>query len=96
MAINVDFEEIRGNADDLRQEAEDIREIITNCKSILEELNGNGFEGQTAQGFDDKFIESEKDLEQAAELIDSFADSLDTSEDNFEEMDQEMASKIGE
>ncbi len=94
MAVNVDFEELREKAGEMRSESEDLREIISNGEEILNSLVDNGFEGQTAQAFLDKYEDTKSDLESAAEFLDSVGEALDETADNFEEMDQELASSI--
>ncbi len=94
MAINVDAEDLREKAESLRSEADDLREIIANGKSLLEALVDAGFEGAAAQAFIDKYDEVTPDLENAAELLDSVGDALDDTAQNFEDMDDEIASSI--
>ncbi len=94
MAINVDAEDLREKAESLRSEADDLREIITNGKSLLEALVDAGFEGAASQAFIDKYDEVTPDLEKAADLLESVGDALDDTAQNFEDMDDEIASSI--
>lgn len=94
MAINVDAEDLREKAESLSSEADDLREIIKNGKDLLEALVDAGFEGATSQAFIDKYDEVTPDLESAAELLDSIGEALSDTAQNFEDMDDDLASSI--
>lgn len=94
MAIQVSPDELRDKADEFRTNMEEQKDIITDSKSLLDELVDDGFEGETSQAFIDKFEELEPDLTAAAELLGEIADALDQAAENFEELDAEMASSL--
>ncbi len=94
MAITVEFDEIRDCADNFRENGDELRDIINEAENMLNELVGGGFEGAAADAFVAKFEELKPGLEDAASLFDEIGDALDTTADNFEELDSDMASSI--
>lgn len=95
MAIQVSPEDIREKADEFKTNMDEQLDIIKDSKSLLEELVDDGFEGATSEAFIAKFDELEPDLQAAAELLGEIAEALDQAADNFEELDEEMASSLG-
>lgn len=95
MAIQVTPDELRDKADEFNSNMEEQLDIITDSKSLLDELVDDGFEGATSDAFIAKFEELEPDLRAAAELLGEIAEALDQAADNFEELDEEMASSLG-
>ncbi|WOO89902.1 WXG100 family type VII secretion target [Mollicutes bacterium LVI A0078] len=94
MAISVTPDELRDKADEFRTNMDEQKDIISDSKSLLDELVDDGFEGATSQAFIDKFEELEPDLIAAAELLGEIAEALDQAADNFEELDEEMAGSL--
>lgn len=94
MAISVTPDELRDKADEFRTNMDEQKDIISDSKSLLDELVDDGFEGVTSQAFIDKFEELEPDLIAAAELLGEIAEALDQAADNFEELDEEMAGSL--
>ncbi len=94
MAISVTPDELRDKADEFRTNMDEQKDIISDSKSLLDELVDDGFEGATSQAFIDKFEELEPDLVAAAELLGEIAEALDQAADNFEELDEEMAGSL--
>ncbi len=95
MAIQVSPDELRDKADEFRTNMDEQLDIISDSKSLLDQLVDDGFEGATSDAFIAKFEELEPDLKTAAELLGEIADALDQAADNFEELDAEMASSLG-
>lgn len=94
MAIQVSPDELRDKADEFTTNMEEQKDIVSDCKSLLEELVDDGFEGETSQAFIDKFEELEPDLIAAADLLGEIAAALEQAATNFEELDAEMASSL--
>lgn len=94
MAISVSPDELRDKADEFRTNMDEQKDIISDSKSLLDELVDDGFEGATSQAFIDKFEELEPDLTAAAELLGEIAEALDQAAENFEELDLDMAGSL--
>lgn len=94
MAISVTPDELRDKADEFRTNMDEQKDIISDSKSLLDELVDDGFEGATSQAFIDKFEALEPDLIAAAELLGEIAEALDQAASNFEDLDEEMAGSL--
>lgn len=94
MAISVSPDELRDKADEFRTNMDEQLDIISDSKSLLDQLVDDGFEGATSDAFIAKFEELEPALKEAAELLGEIGDALDQAADNFEELDAEMASSL--
>ncbi len=95
MAIQVTPDELRDKADDFRSNCEEQLDIIDDSENLLQELMDDGFEGATAQAFQDKFEELKPDLIAAANLLEEIAEALDQTAQNFEDLDSDMAGSLG-
>lgn len=94
MAIQVTPDELRDKADDFKTNCEEQLDIIDDSESLLQELIDDGFEGATAKAFQDKFEALKPELKAAANLLTEISDALNKAAENFEEMDNDMASAL--
>jgi WXG100 family type VII secretion target len=94
MKIIVTPEEMRSNASNIRTEKANFEQCISSMRSIVNSMSGV-FEGQAATAYKNNFDSYNAQFTQFGELIESFAQKLDSSAATFEETDQGMAGSMG-
>lgn len=92
MSIQIQPEEMRNKASEFQTNKDEQTQVIENCRNLLDQLVDDGFSGATADAFSSKWSELEPSLISASDLLGEIGNALKTAADNFENLDQEMAS----
>ena len=95
MKILVKAPEMRENAKSIRTEKGNFEQCITNMRTIITTMGGV-FEGEAAKAYVDNFGSYEAQFKAFGDLIESFAQKLDTAADTMEETDKTLAGMLGQ
>lgn len=95
MAIKVELEELRDEADDFGNKAEEQQSLIDECTAAVEGL-ADIWEGSSQEAFLTQWEGLAPELEKAVELLEQIKEQLNGVADTMEETDEEMASQMNQ
>ena len=93
MAINVELDELRNQADEFDNESGEQQELISRCDTLVEGLD-EMWEGSAKDAFQEQWEGLKPTLEQAVELLESISKQLNGVADTMENTDEELASSM--
>lgn len=86
-------DEVRGIANQYRQQAENVNGVVTKMDSLVSQLQGV-FEGQSCQAFVNRYAELKPGFAKTIELINEISTALDSAASAIENIDIDIASKF--
>lgn len=89
--IRMTPDQMRGRANEYRQQAEQVETVIGKMDNLLSALQGE-WEGAASQAYAARFGELRPSFVNARELIEEIARSLDAAATTLEQADQAIAS----
>ena len=95
MKIIVTPEEMRSNATSLRSEKANFEQCISSMRTIVNSMSGV-FEGEAAAAYVAIFESYNGQVTALGELLESFAQKLDTAANTMEETDGGLAASMGQ
>ena len=95
MKIIVTPEEMRSNATSLRSEKANFEQCISSMRTIVNSMSGV-FEGEAAAAYVSNFESYNGQFTAFGELLESFAQKLDTAANTMEETDGGLAASMGQ
>ena len=95
MKILVKAPEMRENAKSIRTEKGNFEQCITNMRTIITTMGGV-FEGEAAKAYVDNFGSYEAQFKAFGDLIESFAQKLDTAAETMTDTDKTLAGILGQ
>jgi WXG100 family type VII secretion target len=95
MKIIVTPEEMRSNATNIRTEKANFEQCISSMRTIVNSMSGV-FEGEAATAFVSNFESYNAQFTSFGELLESFAQKLDTAANTMEETDGGLAASMGQ
>ena len=95
MKIIVTPEEMRSNATSLRSEKANFEQCISSMRTIVNSMSGV-FEGEAAAAYVSNFESYNGQFTPFGELLESFAQKLDTAANTMEETDGGLAASMGQ
>ncbi len=87
MAIRITPDEMRGRANEFRNEAAKVSEVIAKMDGLLGALQGE-WEGSASQSFASRFNELRPGFVKAEELSNELAAALDSTANTFQATDE--------
>ncbi len=94
MAINVELDDLRDQADEFMTQSEEQQGIIDECDGFVDALD-DMWEGSAKDSFVSQWAELKPSLEAAVELLENVSQQLDGVADTMEETDEALASSMG-
>lgn len=94
MAIKVEIDDLRDEAEEFGNKSEEQQTLIDECSSAVEGL-ADIWEGAAQEAFQSQWDELEPELTKAAELLESIKEQLNAVADTMEETDDELAGQMG-
>ena len=91
--IRMSPDQMRGRANEYRQQAGKVDEVIKKMDSLLSALQGE-WEGSASQGFASRYNELKPGFVKAYELVNEIAAALDASAKIVEETDREIGNQF--
>lgn len=88
--IRISPDQMRGRAGEYRTQAEAVESVITQLDSLLSALQDE-WEGESSNAFAEKFAELRPGFVSAKELIDEIATALDSTANDLEDLDNQIA-----
>ena len=86
-------EELRARSAEYRQKAEEIATVIQGLDSLISRLQDE-FEGQAAQAFHQQYQDIRPHFVKGREMTENLSQQTAQMAQNFEELDQQMASSL--
>jgi WXG100 family type VII secretion target len=86
-------EELRARSAEYKQKAEEISTVITGLDSLIARLQDE-FEGQAAQAFQQQYQDIRPNFVKGQEMTETLSQQTAQMAQNFEELDQSMASSM--
>ncbi|MBO7674035.1 MAG: WXG100 family type VII secretion target [Atopobiaceae bacterium] len=91
--IRITPDQMRGRANEYRQEAESVQTVIGKMDRLLTALQGE-WEGESSRAYATRFGELRPGFVKARELIDEIARALDATAASLEEVDAQIAASL--
>ncbi len=88
--IRITPDQMRSRANEYRNEADRVGEVISKMDSLLSALQGE-WEGEASRAYEARFQELRPSFVKAQELIQEIAQSLDNTAATLEATDQQIA-----
>ncbi|GHH71840.1 WXG100 family type VII secretion target [Promicromonospora soli] len=94
--MNVTYEELRGQAGQLRNGQSTIMDTLSNLSTQVNNLVASGFQTDSASGaFQQSYEEFTTGAKQAIEGLEGMASFLEQAAQTLQDVDQQLASGIG-
>lgn len=92
--IRLTPEDMRTRSNEYTQQSETFQEVITRMQQLLDQLQSE-WEGASSQAFEQRFNDLKPSFQATKELIDEIAANLMSTANSLEQLDADIASKIG-
>ncbi|MCX0355954.1 WXG100 family type VII secretion target [Clostridium perfringens] len=92
--IRLTPEDMRTRSNEYTQQSETFQEVIQTMRRLLTQLQTE-WEGASSQAFEQRFNELEPSFRATKDLIDEIAANLMSTANSLEQLDADIASKIG-
>ncbi|WP_369392456.1 WXG100 family type VII secretion target [Streptomyces sp. CG1] len=95
--VNVTYQEMSDTASKMRNNKADIDSKLSDCKSIVDSLTGNGFVTEQASGkFDEVHTEFVNSANKAMETLEQLSQWLDKAVSAIQDMDTQLSGSLNQ